>query len=215
MLTGFNTDVKFNGKVYHVQTEDRGADNPILESLVYVKGQILDSIRTPYAGAFPGAVDEAALAGMLEAQHKRVIRSIKNGRYDPEGIQPFGHGIITDRPFDEVVLEFIRQQRQGEKIEIQVEELGELEAGWTGALRVTLHTDVLNQPVRACPVRVTADRPDGRKPLRLFEGVTDRDGKVLAEVSLPDNPARGEILVTAETDQGKIEARLPFPRNRR
>ena len=41
MITGFNTDIKHNEKVYHVQTEDKGVGNPYIESLVYVGGEIL------------------------------------------------------------------------------------------------------------------------------------------------------------------------------
>jgi hypothetical protein len=41
MITGFNTDVRHQGQLYHVQTEDRGTQNPILESLVYIGGTII------------------------------------------------------------------------------------------------------------------------------------------------------------------------------
>lgn len=211
MITGFNTDVPFAGKVYHVQTEDRGADNPVIESLVYLRGQILDAVKTEYADEIPTG-DKAALAAMLEAQHKRIIRSIKNGRYDPDAIKPFGHGIISDRPFDEVVLEFIQSQAANESIQVRVEELSDLAAGWTGALELTLRTSVLNRPVRDCFLRITVEREDGRKPLRLFEGVTDHEGRALAEVTLPDSPARGELLITAESPAGPVEARLAFPK---
>src|SRR5262245_21768907 len=44
VITGYNTDVKHGGKVFHVQTEDKGAKNPIIETLVYVGGgQIIAS----------------------------------------------------------------------------------------------------------------------------------------------------------------------------
>ena len=49
MITGFNTDIKHNEKVYHVQTEDKGVGNPYIESLVYVGGEILASKKTSYA----------------------------------------------------------------------------------------------------------------------------------------------------------------------
>jgi len=212
MITGFNTDIKFNGRTYHVQTEDRGNANPVLESLVYVKGQILDAVQTSYADRFPQGVDDAALADMLESQHKRVIRSIKNGRYDPEGIKPFGHGVISDRPLDEVVLDFIREQQERETTEVLVEELGDLSPGWTGALQVTLRTDILKRPVRECLVRILVDRPDGRPPRRLFEGVTDARGKVLAEITLPDHPAQGVVRIVAEKGAEPAEALVPFPR---
>ena len=41
MITGFNTDVPYEGHVYHVQTEDGGSGNPFLESLIYVGGTIV------------------------------------------------------------------------------------------------------------------------------------------------------------------------------
>ena len=48
MVTGSNTDVRFEGYVYHVQTEDLGLDKAEIVSLVYVGGQILKSFRAPY-----------------------------------------------------------------------------------------------------------------------------------------------------------------------
>ena len=47
MITGFNTDVKFEDNVYHVQTEDRGLDNPMFESLIYIGGSIVAKKLTP------------------------------------------------------------------------------------------------------------------------------------------------------------------------
>ena len=48
MITGFNTDVSYKGLVYHVQTEDKGPQNPLIETLVYKGGEILASRRLPY-----------------------------------------------------------------------------------------------------------------------------------------------------------------------
>ena len=41
MITGFNTDVEYDGRTFHVQTEDRGQRNPVVESLVYSGGEIV------------------------------------------------------------------------------------------------------------------------------------------------------------------------------
>ena len=46
VLTGFNTDIKHSGTTYHVQTEDKGRGNPLVESLVYTSGEILYTRRT-------------------------------------------------------------------------------------------------------------------------------------------------------------------------
>jgi hypothetical protein len=48
VITGYNTDVEFEGVTYHVQTEDKGLAKPIILSLVYDRGTILASKRLPY-----------------------------------------------------------------------------------------------------------------------------------------------------------------------
>jgi len=30
MITGFNSDIEYGGKVFHVQTEEKGLDNPVV-----------------------------------------------------------------------------------------------------------------------------------------------------------------------------------------
>ena len=207
MITGYNTDVEFNGKTYHVQTEDRRGDRTILESLVYVKGQILDSLTTPYADDLTDRSQEPELAKMLEAQHRQVIRWIRNGRYDPKGIKPFGHGIISDRPFEEVVLEFIQKLAAEEKPEILVKRVGDLEPGQIGALRITVCTD-LGRVLRACPVTVHLESVEMEKPKRVFRGKTDAKGTVVAEVHLPDKPEMS-LHVLARTELGEEELRVP------
>ena len=83
MITGFNTDVKHAERVYHVQTEDRGVANPVVESLVYVGGEILLSKKSPYRDLITGdRVDEKALREMMDLQHRRVIEAIRRGRLD-------------------------------------------------------------------------------------------------------------------------------------
>lgn len=83
MITGFNTDVKHAARVYHVQTEDRGIANPVIESLVYVGGEILLSKKSPYRDLISGdRVDEKALRDMMDLQHRRVIEAIRRGRLD-------------------------------------------------------------------------------------------------------------------------------------
>src|SRR4051812_40519293 len=82
VITGFNTDIKHNDKVYHIQTEDKGLQNPYIESLVYVGGEILASKKTSYAEQAKGGVDEKWIGGLMEQQHRRMIAAIKRGRFD-------------------------------------------------------------------------------------------------------------------------------------
>ena len=112
MITGFNTDVEFSGCVYHVQTEDRGLNNPIIESLVYTGGEIVGSRKNPYADLIAsGCYTEDALMKRMEAQHRELMGEIRKGVFSAEEIRkPFGHAIVTNRSFDDVVASFLREE---------------------------------------------------------------------------------------------------------
>ena len=49
MLIGYNTNIPYKGRVYHVQTEDSGLNNPHIITLLYFQGAILRSVKTGYA----------------------------------------------------------------------------------------------------------------------------------------------------------------------
>jgi hypothetical protein len=102
VITGFNTDVKYRGVVYHVQTEDKGTTNPLIETLIYKGGEILGSRRLPYGDVVqPG--DEPAITKLMEDQHKGVIMDVKRGRYDPDGDRT----VMEDLSLDELVLAYL------------------------------------------------------------------------------------------------------------
>ncbi|HXQ72366.1 MAG TPA: hypothetical protein VN844_17855 [Pyrinomonadaceae bacterium] len=82
MITGFNTDVVHKGTVYHVQTEDKGLDTPIILSLVYIGGTILASKRSPYADLIEQGFSDEVLAERLKRQHTLICAAISSGRID-------------------------------------------------------------------------------------------------------------------------------------
>lgn len=82
MITGYNTDVEFDGVVYHVQTEDKGLDAPVILSLVYSGGAILASKRSPYDDLVARGFDESVLAARLQRQHKLICAAVHAGRIE-------------------------------------------------------------------------------------------------------------------------------------
>ena len=82
MIFGFNTDVTGKDAVYHVQTEDRGAKNPIIDSMIYVRGKIVDRRRTSYD---PAQVAPAQIEEMVRKQHKELVEAIRAGTFVPTG----------------------------------------------------------------------------------------------------------------------------------
>jgi len=82
VITGFNTDIEFDGVIYHVQTEDKGLDTPLILSLVYVGGAILASRRSTYHDLISTGFDPLVLAERLQRQHKLICAAIKAGRIE-------------------------------------------------------------------------------------------------------------------------------------
>lgn len=81
MLTGYNTDVPFEGVTYHVQTEDKGLKNPVILSLIYQGGTILGAKRTSYQElVIEGRVDETRLTKAIEKQHHIILAAIHGGK---------------------------------------------------------------------------------------------------------------------------------------
>jgi hypothetical protein len=82
MITGFNTDVPHEGRIFHVQTEDRGRDNPVVESLVYEGGTVVAKKSTPYDEQLKQGATDEVIASLLKRQHQVIIAAIKAGRIE-------------------------------------------------------------------------------------------------------------------------------------
>jgi hypothetical protein len=82
VITGFNTDIEHDGVIYHVQTEDKGLDSPIILSLVYVGGAILASKRAPYEDLIADGFNDEVLAERLKRQHRLICAAINSGRIE-------------------------------------------------------------------------------------------------------------------------------------
>jgi hypothetical protein len=82
VISGFNTDIEFQGTVYHVQTEDKGPPSMVIMSLVYDRGTILASKRASYQDLAHTGLDEKKLADRVSRQHKLICAAVKSGRMD-------------------------------------------------------------------------------------------------------------------------------------
>jgi hypothetical protein len=81
-IFGFNTDVKHEDVVYHVQSEARQNDL-LLQTMVFVKGQCVGKQAFSYAHeiSHPDFSTEA-MHELLKTQHKTVIDAIQQGQMD-------------------------------------------------------------------------------------------------------------------------------------
>lgn len=115
MITGFNTDVDYRGEVFHVQTEDKGLENPMVESLIYKGGEILGTRRTAYSQILENGYDEKIIIKFMEDQHRRIIEEIKRGRFDKGGSLLGDETGLSDQSLDQVILNYLAANKKGEK----------------------------------------------------------------------------------------------------
>jgi hypothetical protein len=147
MITGFNTNVRYSGRVYHVQTEDSGRSNPHVISHLYHSGTILASEKRDYGDLIGSEELTGVVRRLMEGQHKGMLERLRRGEFDdliaerledsnaitgseavaePASERPaaeapeqaaaaagdederaFGEGIVSEKPLDEVILEYL------------------------------------------------------------------------------------------------------------
>jgi len=80
MLFGHNTNVKVGEITYHVQTEDRGATNALIDTTVYFRGRVLHRRTNNYFDLLPlNAKSEQSLKQRLDDQHASVVDELRTG----------------------------------------------------------------------------------------------------------------------------------------
>ena len=107
MITGANTNVRYRGILFHVQTEDSGRANPHIISHVYHGGTILGTHKTDYADQLDADDLTAVVRGLIEQQHAAMLQKLESGGFDPAISQRLGQRVlgedtasVTSRPVE-------------------------------------------------------------------------------------------------------------------
>ena len=79
MIFGFNTDIKHEDTIYHVQSEAREGEM-LLQTQVFVRGRCIGKRATPYAeqAQSPDFTDQKK-EQILREQHRLVLDAIRDG----------------------------------------------------------------------------------------------------------------------------------------
>jgi len=82
MIFGFNTAVRLDDTVYHVQSEPRDRER-MLETQVFVGGRCIGKRAVSYDEVFfqPGSIEDQ-LHDLLRSQHREVVEAARDGRLD-------------------------------------------------------------------------------------------------------------------------------------
>ena len=204
MITGFNTDVEYDGKVYHVQTEDKGLGNPVVESLVYTGGEILTSRRSSYEElSESGQFSEDEVLRRMEGQHQQLSRDICNVKFDKKQPRPFGYDLISNRSLDEVACDYLMANLELGQIVIRLLDTVVLCEGTRPTMRLQVDEEGSERPIGGAVVRVRLITTAG-ETLDLFEGQTDRDGFVEASFDIPSRGSEELAIVCEAEIHGRV-----------
>ena len=229
MITGFNTDIKHNEKVYHVQTEDKGQGNPFIESLVYVGGEILASKKTSYAEQLKTGVDEKWIGGLMEQQHRTMIAAIKRGRFDapadttkniarPEtptlsvatpSAEPAAAPatVNEEKTLDQVIIDYLASEAESEHLELALLNQIDFFAGAPIELRVAARKSLSQAPIPAAAIEVKVISTI-EPPRVIFRGKTAADGTTVVRCTIPSfREGTAAVIISAQSPMGNDEVK--------
>lgn len=229
MITGFNTDIKHNDKVYHIQTEDKGTSNPYIESLIYVGGEILASKKTQYGDL---SITEKMIGELMEKQHRTMIAAIKKGRFDalidggappapqvqdgktlaatpapPTAASPTVEAPIEEKSLDQVILDYLAAEAESEHLELSILNPTDFVSGQSVELRVAARKSLSQNAVEGASIEVKMISTV-EPPRVLFRGLTGEDGTIPTRFNIPlFNEGTAAVIISAHSPLGNDEVK--------
>jgi hypothetical protein len=203
MLFGHNTDVKVGESIYHVQTEDRGTANALIDTTVYCRGRVLHRRTNNYIDLLPldgGRQD--LLRKRIDDQHRTVTEEIRSGTLQlvpppmPAKQKPIlnvdsaPHSNATPAP--PLALELINAK------------------SWLAGKRANLHVAVRKkQNGEAIAGALVTARIDGAADVTEFSIETAADGQARLEFDMP-RLSGAEPALVIEASQADSKGQLKF-----
>ena len=189
MSSGFNTDVQAGDRTFHVQTEDRGPANPLIDTTVYQNGRVVLRRASNYAHfAESSEFNAQELHERVEEHHRALIEDLRTGLLDTE---------IAAAAKEEAV-------RGGIQVQLLNPE------SWLSAGNVSLDLQILRradrQPEGGARVEATIEGAlqDGR-----HLGTSDNQGRLKIEFPMPQlGKGNLALVILAENEASKDEVRF-------
>lgn len=232
MITGFNTDVEHDGVTYHVQTEDKGLQTPIILSLVYTGGAILASKRSPYDDLIASGFSPEILAERLQRQHKLICAAVHAGRIaelkqlaERDATRQDSESSVVSKPPD--AIDTHTPAREAEtSVKDATPDRFAISDEAEDALAIKLMDDKELRAGESITLRISVSRaaPEGRQPVAQASitvkilgsnfppastfSTTDSNGRSSISMALPPfSSGRAAILIRAEADGEVAELR--------
>ena len=197
MLFGYNSNVKAGDTTYHVQTEDRGITNALIDTTVYFHGRVLYRRTNNYFDLLPlNPNTERALKLRLDEQHRTVVEEIRTGALhlaipQDEKVPSAAGALAAESTPGALLLELINAKT------------------WLTGKRALLQVAVRNQSNQAVEGAQVTARVDGAAELSEYSGETGPSGHAQFEFDMP-RLAGAEPALVIEASDGNARGHLRF-----
>jgi hypothetical protein len=203
MLFGHNTDVKVGESVFHVQTEDRGTANALIDTTVYCRGRVLHRRTNNYIDLLPlDPGREELLRKRIDDQHRSVTEEIRSGALHlvPPPVpvpQPSARTAQSPLPSNASPTPALAVELINAK-------------SWLEGKRASLQLGVRNkQNGTAVSGALVTARIDGAAEVTEFSTETGADGQARLEFEMP-RLAGAEPALVIEASQADSKGQLKF-----
>jgi len=193
MLFGHNSNVKAGNTTYHVQTEDRGTTNALIDTTVYFHGRVLHRRTNNYFDLLPLNPDsQQALKLRLDEQHRTVVDEIRTGALHLSLPQDENDAARAAAPTPKaLLLELINAKT------------------WLTGKRALLQVAVRNRTNQAVQGAKVTARVDGAAAISEYSTETGPFGHAQLEFAMP-RLAGAEPALVIEASHGNARGHLRF-----
>jgi len=203
MRFGHNSNVKAGETTYHVQTEDGGTTNALIDTTVYFHGRVLHRRTNNYFDLLPlDAERQQALKLRIDQQHRTVVEQIQSGALSlalPSEEKPaaassqaaLAHTSAVIPPASSLKLELLNPKT------------------WLTGKRASLQIAVHHHAGNAAGGAIVTLNVDGAAAPAKFSTVTDGSGYAQLEFEMP-RLSNAEAALVVEAFKGMAKGQLRY-----
>lgn len=201
MIFGFNTDIRHQDTVYHVQSEAREGDQ-LLQTQVFVRGRCIGKRAVSWTAAASGAGNSIAPGAeqgaadlnkdqdkekLLRDLHREVLDAIREGRLDS----------ILDKRDTPETLAAVKE------LDLQWTNADSVHAG--GALTMNLRVTEAGQPVQGARLTFRFARPNAAP--YYAQVLSDAQGNAEMSVHVEENALPDSSVLVQASFEGRTATR--------
>jgi hypothetical protein len=188
MIFGFNTDIRHEDTVYHVQSEAREGEQ-LLQTQVFVRGRCIGKRAIPYG---PGAgkvspANDQDMEKRLRELHREAVDAIRDGKLDS----------ILDKPETQEALAAVK--------ELDLEWINASSVHSSGALTMQIRVTDGGATVEGARLTLRFARPDAAP--YYAQVLTDAKGHAEMSVRVDEKSLNDSSVVVQASFDGRTATR--------